>query len=73
MGNRQNGTGMGKVGLEREPNRKYRIIGRDFLAGVRAEIGQQAEFVAIINGNSRIGADLTGAQHQLLDQNVDLI
>ncbi len=64
---------MGHVGLEREPYGKYRIIGRDFLAGVRAEIGQQAVFVAAINGNGRIGDDLTGGQHQLVDQNVDLI
>ncbi len=61
------------VGLKRVPYGKYRIIGRDFLAGVRAEIGQQAVFVAAINGNGRIGGDLTGAQRQLLDQNVDLI
>ena len=64
---------MGSVGLEREPYEKYRIIGRDFLAGIRAEIGQQAVFVAAINGNGRIGDDLTGDPHQLFDQNVDLL
>ncbi len=71
---RRGATGrMGNAGLEREPYGKNRITGRDFLAGVRAEIGQQTVFVAAINGNGRIGDDLTDGQHQLLDQNIDLI
>ena len=64
---------MGNVGLEREPYGKFRIAGCDLLACVRAEISQQAVFVAVINGKGRIGDDLTGAQHPLLDRNVDLI